>query len=234
MKMIKYSRNYAAGATGRCGDNLSSRCILFTHGKSICIQQPPALKAIIVTGSMNIITHSLTTDSKTAGKHPFGLNASQHSLLHHSPHLIKIVPHIRILALIDIFPITLARLLTPPQNILDGVHIIDVSLGLTCLPFLKYVTSAYTVERLFDIRLTVKVKCLELHSVRMKRQKYIRLPYYLTWRILGQFVKDSLIGHMPLACSSQRSVKSHTARTGIRRHIHEFLSSLQWSHGMAA
>ena len=130
-KVVQDSRHDTARSAGRGGHDDSAGGVLLAHGQGIGIDKASGLEGLLVAGCLNIIGRSFPGEVKRAGKHALMVDPPFHRCLHGLPDLLEIVPDVRPLTEVDIFPITSSFVLTPLLDLGESVHLIDFRGGQT-------------------------------------------------------------------------------------------------------
>ena len=180
---------------------------------------------------MHIISHSLATHTKSARQYPFSLNASFYRSFHHMPHLAKIVPYLRPLALLHIFPIVMSGLFAPCLYIGNTRHLIHMVMH-SRLPFLGYITAAYGIHHPFIYNLTHVVKRFKLHRIGVEWKKNVGLPHNLSGRHRSEHIKYRLVGQVTFSGCSKRTIKCYTITCCATGASQKSLSRTLRSHRM--
>ncbi len=214
VQMVQHRRHYAARAAGGRGDDKAARGILLRNSKSICVYKTAAFERFAIPLGMYVIAHSLAPHAKTAGQHAFCLYAALNSRLHHLPYLGKIIPYFLALAVVDILPVCLSRLLAVAQDIRDFGERIYVGAGIAALSLLDNIASANGIYRPVVKFRARCVECPKSHTVGMKGKNRFGFPHYFSGSHCRKFGKYGLIGKVAAACSRESAIKRHFIARG--------------------
>ena len=147
---------------------------------------------------------------KRSGKRPLLVDAAFDSCLHCLPHLLEIIPYLRILDAVDIFPVCPAVGVAPFQQFGHCIQRIYVRTVVYLQPVAFYCPASDTVECPFIHLLPVIPFDGDLHRIRMSRQEYLGLPVNADFPGCGQRLLYRCIGKVPFPCGCQRTEQGHS------------------------
>ncbi len=158
-----------------------------------------------------------------------------HGLLHRNPNLLQIVPNLRTLAQVDIFPIIPAIVVAPVHYLGEAVHIVNFFRRETVRLFsFRERATAYAVDGPVIERVSLPVESFEFHAVRVIWQEYASLPDYFHWSRWFQHLFNGNVGHVALTGRRQAAIKGHLELRCIPVPFEKIFRRPLRPHGMAA
>ena len=236
-QMDQHARHHATGSTRRGRGHRAAGGILLAHGQGIGEDAATALQRRLVGKRLRIVGRGLAGQVQGARERALVVDATVDGTLHHLPHLAQVVPDVLVLAKRHILPVATTVVLTPAEDVLGGVEVIDLlraeALVLLALA-LRQGAAADAIDRPLLGGLVVAVEGDKLHAVGVELQKLRRFPHDLHGGGLAEHLLDGHVGHVALAGGSQAAVERHLEAVGVGMALEEDLCRPLRPHGVAA
>ena len=234
-QVVKHPWHHSAGSAGRCSDYRPARSVLLANCEGIGINQSPCLKRLLVACGFNVICSCLTSQVQRSWEPALVVYPILHGLLHRYPNILQIVPNLRTLAQVDIFPIIPAIVVAPVHYLGEAVHIVNFFRRETVRLFsFRERATAYAVDGPVIEHMSLPIESLEFHAVRVIWQEYASLPDYFHWSRWFQHLFNGNVGHVALTGRRQAAIEGHLELRCIPVPFEKIFRRPLRPHGMAA